>query len=287
MSRSYNRSLGIALRRLRMIVIACCWVIALSLATQIIIWSLSSFTDLRYREVTPEQAALIIQGEDSTKPRGFITPRRTRDRRKDEPEMTLVPSAIDTVFGIVFSSARAAGLIATVVVVPLVGLGVVLGVPAGAPNVDKAVTAMTISIVFVTLALPLGGWFGLAWEEGTLATYERLATVVEGTRENGFTLRFWTQFLALPAISVLAFIFIGFRFSAALEAVILKSGLEDVDPEIEKEASNVKASSLHGTGRTAGALKQAMKKTAAKKGAGKKSGRMTELSAGDMPRRLI
>ncbi len=201
--------------------------------------------------------------------------------------MTLVPSAIDTVFGIVFSSARAAGLIATVVVVPLVGLGVVLGVPAGAPNVDKAVTAMTISIVFVALALPLGGWFGLAWEEGTLATYERLATVVEGTRENGFTLRFWTQFLALPAISVLAFIFIGFRFSAALEAVILKSGLEDVDPEIEKEASNVKASSLHGTGRTAGALKQAMKKTSAKKGSGKKSGRMTELSAGDMPRRLI
>ena len=85
--------------------------------------------------------------------------------------------------------------------------------------------------------------------------------------------------------SVIAFIIVGFRFSAAVEAVILKSGLEDVDPELEKEASDVRASSLHGTGRTAGALKQAMKKSAREKK--KKTTSMSEVGSGDRPKRLI
>ena len=147
------------------------------------------------------------------------------------------------------------------------------------PDLRPSRTAMTISIVLVMLALPLGGWFGLAWGEGTLASYERMTSVIELVRENGLTLRFWTQFLMLPAVSVILFAIVGLRFSAALEAVILRSGLEDVDPEIEREASNIRASSLHGTGRTAGALKQAMKKSQREKKA--------KVKAGEIPRRLI
>ncbi len=37
-----------ALGRLRFVIVTACWLIALSLVTQLVIWSLCTFTDLRY-----------------------------------------------------------------------------------------------------------------------------------------------------------------------------------------------------------------------------------------------
>jgi hypothetical protein len=57
------------------------------------------------------------------------------------------------------------------------------------------------------------------------------------------------------------------------------------DPELEKEASNVAATSLHGTGRSAGALTKALQADKAKKK--KKAQSMTKMSQGEAPKRLI
>ncbi|MCH7799007.1 MAG: hypothetical protein IID28_11275 [Planctomycetes bacterium] len=62
MSQSINRSLCKALDRMRFVIFTSCWVIALSLLVQVVVWSLCSFTELRF--AAPEaagEAPLVVQ----------------------------------------------------------------------------------------------------------------------------------------------------------------------------------------------------------------------------------
>ena len=153
--------------------------------------------------------------------------------------------------------------------------------------VERAVTALIVSMGLVFLALPLGGWFGMGWQQGTFSSYAWMTEGVEAAREVGFGAAFYGRFLVLPMLSAVAFIIVGFRFSSAVEAVLLKNEL-GVDPELEAEASNVEASSLHGAGRGKGALAQALQASKKKPAKTKPKPRgMTQLSPGDMPKRLI
>ncbi|MHC4415730.1 MAG: hypothetical protein ACYS0G_10635 [Planctomycetota bacterium] len=289
MSHPQNRSLSVALARLRFAVITSCWIIALSLATQVVVWSLATFTDLRYGDPeVPENTELIVEGAKKPArppaPGGRWKKKGTEEPVDDGPTLSIH----DRTFMTAVNVARPLGLMSALVMWPLIALAVVLAVPAGAPNLERAVTALVASIVLVLLALPLGGWFGLGWGEGTFSSYERMTAEVEAARDEGFSPAFYAQFLLLPGVSAVGFIMIGFRFSSAVEAVLLKE-IAGVDPELEAEASNVKASSLVGTGRTAGALSKALEADKAKKKSvkAKKGGRMSQVSPGEMPKRLI
>ncbi len=74
----------------------------------------------------------------------------------------------------------------------------------------------------------------------------------------------------------------GFQFNSAVLAVLLKR--DGLDEELEQEASNVSATSLHGASRTAGALDDMLKKDKKRK---KKPQSMSRMSPGEMPKRLI
>jgi hypothetical protein len=102
--------------------------------------------------------------------------------------------------------------------------------------------------------------------------------------EGGFSPAFWGRFLLLPAASAAGFVLAGLQFSSAVVAVLLRRQV--FDPELEKEAANVAATSLHGTGRTAGALTKALQADKAKKKK-KKSQSIGRMSPGDAPKRLI
>ncbi len=261
-----------------------CTLLIGSLSAQVVAWSLASFTDIRYGAVVEEGAEgapVVVKGRDRADPEKSA---RRRDREKREEELPEAGGAFDTILGKAVDWSRNLGLIAGVCLLPLIGLGIILAVPAGAIRIELAVTALIWSIVLVTLALPLGGWFGLAWNQGTLTDYAQLAAEVEAVRElEGFPFMFYLRYLLLPASSAVAFILVNFKFGAALEGVLLRAGMEDVDPELEREASNVNPSSLHGTGRTAGALKRVLKE-----GKAKRLRKKEEAAAeSEMPRRLI
>jgi len=126
-----------------------------------------------------------------------------------------------------------------------------------------------------------------------------LTAKVEAAQDAGFSMKFFLQFLLLPAASAVGFAMVGLRFSAAMQGVLLKVGMEDVDPALDHEATSVEASSLHGTGRSAGALKNVMKSESS--GTGRRPNRsgsaeqspMTSkrptspMSTGKVPKRLI
>jgi len=132
------------------------------------------------------------------------------------------------------------------------------------------------------LIMPLGGWFGMAWNQGTITDYRGLTIEVDAARENGFEATFYARFLLLPAASAVGFILVGFQFNSAVLAVLLKR--DGLDEELELEASNVAATSLHGASRSAGALSKALEKDKKNK---KKTQSMSRMSPGEMPKRLI
>ena len=76
---------------------------------------------------------------------------------------------------------------------------------------------------------------------------------------------------------------VGYQFSGAVLAVLLKR--DGLDDELEKEAANVSATSLHGASRSAGALSKTLESDRKKKR--KKAPSMSQMSPGEMPKRLI
>jgi hypothetical protein len=291
MSQPHNRSLSLALGRLRFAVVTSCWVIALCLASQVVVWSLCTFTELRYADSAAdgEGAPVIIDGDGKAskpeKPEGAAAQgaRWRPDTGEDEKEVRAV-SQYDRVFKVAVTVARTMALMGSLIICPLMALGVILGVPAGAPKVERAVNALIWGIILACLAMPLGGWFGMAWKEGTIASYPAMTAAVEAAAgDEGLTPEFYGRFLILPVASAVGFILVGSQFSSAVLAVLLKRQI--LDPELEQEASNVAATSLHGTGRSAGALTKALQ--ADKSSKKKKSQSMARMSPGEMPKRLI
>ena len=281
MAARINRSLCIALGRMRFVIVTSCWVIALSLLAQVLVWSLCTFTDLRFADPSASgEVPLIV--ENTPKPE--VNESRGRWRPQTGPAQEVVPlSAVDRILKIVVTVARTMALMSALVIVPLLCLGVLLAVPAGAPRVERAVNALTWAIILVLLIMPLGGWFGMAWSQGTITDYTGLTLEVDAAREGGFAATFYARFLLLPAASAVGFILVGFQFNSAVLAVLLKR--DGLDDELEQEASNVAATSLHGASRSAGALDKALERDKRKKK--KKPPSMSRMSPGEMPKRLI
>ena len=289
MSQPVNRSLCIALGRMRFVIFTSCWVIALSLLVQVLVWSLCTFTELQFAgpEVAGE-APLVVQkarnkdsatrGRDARESNGRWRPTPTETSEKDLPV-----SPVDRIFKIVVTVARTLALMSALIVCPVLCLGVLLAVPAGAPRVERAVNALIWAIVLVLLIMPLGGWFGMAWRQGTITDYKALTAAVDAGRDGGFSPAFYARFLLLPAASAIGFILVGFQFNSAVSAVLLRH--DGIDPELEREASNVAATSLHGAGRSAGALSRTLE--ADKKKQKKRAQSMSRMSPGEMPKRII
>lgn len=295
-----NRSLCGALRRLRLAIVVSCWVISLSLCAQTVIWSLATYTDMRYGQ--PESSAdvpLIVTAQDRPDQSIYASVGPVKDPRlqgaasatgtPDPAGVERTLSSHDRTFRIVVTTARALGLVSVLLIGPLLALGVVLAVPAGAPKVDRAVTALIWAIVLSLLAMPVGEWLSLPWQEGALSSYSLMMAEVEAARAEGFSLAFYVRFLLLPAASLVGFILVGFRFGSAVEAVLLKSESMGLDPALEREAANISATSLHGdAGRMSGALTHALHADEPLKASHRE--RMpaaTKVSPAEMPKRLI
>lgn len=288
---AHYRSVSIALRRLQVMVLVGSWMVTAALGAHVVVWSLTSFTELRYAEAEgPHEKGKMVISVNPERDRlmNFIGPGRGT---KEEPE-PIPTSAMDKVFATTVGWSRGVGLIAAVCLCPLISLGLLLAIEVGAPRVERAVTALTLAMILSALALPLGGWFGMAWNQGTLADYQYLTREVEAARaQEGFEFGYFLRYLILPAVCAAGFTLAGLRFSRALEGVLL--AMDDVDPQIEKEASNVEPSSLHGTGRTAGALTKLLDEGKAARAGKKPAAAMMPIApagamgAGEAPKRLI
>ena len=76
MRRSRARVIGQALGRLRVAVNGCCWIIGISLLVQLVVWSLLSYTELRWETVEPvnTDVPLVVNSEEVRKPETRTAP---------------------------------------------------------------------------------------------------------------------------------------------------------------------------------------------------------------------
>lgn len=278
-------AVSIALSRCRFAVIACCWLIGLALASQMFIWSLATFTELRFEaEPPPGDAPLIVHAEPDGE--GMGDPRRSRERRAvPRPDAAIAPddqqqeqsqrvlSRNDHRFAGTFNITAGLGQCAMLMLTLVIGLTVMLAAASGLSSVDRAVSSFLWLLLVAMLVLPMGNFFTLPWQQGALTTYSHMTTTVDqlhhqrrmrlegiehtAGEESVGRIEFYVRFGLLPAACIVGITLVGLRYCAALEGTLPQRERMRLDPALEREAANITPTSLHG-GRSGGVFNRAI-----------------------------
>jgi hypothetical protein len=304
-----TRSVSLALGRLRMGIILSSWVIGLSLFAQLIIWSMATFTEMRWEIVEETVEVPLVVGSGAAMPVRQSLRKAGEDGAANQPlaplvqvpstttEPVCISSRHDRTFASVVNVTGAAGRCAAVVLLALIGLGVLLAANTAVSGTDRTVSAFLWAVLVAIIILPLGGAFALPWSGGALSTYENMTawvdhispppheTAISEAAPNfeGGTIMFYLQFGLLPVVAIVGVTLIGLRFCSAVELALLPREDQRIDPALEREAANISPSSLHG-GRTGDALKRTL--VTAPNGEDRLPS-ATQLSPGNAPKRLI
>ena len=92
MSKPHVPPVQIAHGQLRFMVLACCWLVGLSLCAQIVVWSLATFTEMRYVGATASGASQLVVQADNKKEPSIVTPSQAgRQRAAKEAELAAPP----------------------------------------------------------------------------------------------------------------------------------------------------------------------------------------------------
>lgn len=286
---------GIALMRLRFSIMVCCWVLALSLVTQIGVWIAATYTDVRFETIKAAAAPATIvtstQRKNQPEAPGGIEASHALSIQKaveEAPDPNRISSRYDRMMSMAIRLSNGAGMLALVTLLPLMILGVLLAASSATPGVEQTVSAFTWTVLLALLVFPIAGFVGLPWRDGALFTYDTLISQIETATTKGvpdFSMTFYARFAMLPLACVIGAGMIGLRFCAGIEAALPKKEDMRLDPALEREAGNITPTSLHG-GRTASALRAAAAAPTVTAAAAHPAG-MTVPSAGVAPKRLI
>ena len=289
---THSRSVALALARLRGVVWLCCWVVALGLLVQTIVWGLTVFTDLRWTEVAADKSApapMVVTPKQAQPPRlrsALDGPLAESEAEAVNPNRILGPR--DRTLSMTASLAGGFGSLAVAALIPLVGLGAIVAATSATNGVEKTVSAFSWTLLVALFALPFGELMGFPWQDGAFWSYERLCERLDARTTTSIDLVFCSRYLALPLVTGCGIAVIALRFSGGVDAGAYRGEQLRVDPALEKEAGNIKPSTLHG-GRAASAMRNAMMKDAiARPGvASLSTSSVKQPSAGTAPKRLI
>lgn len=283
-----------ALSRLNRGLSFCCWLVGLSLVTQLLVWGAAAFMDVRHKELKADApAAQIVVGVESKSlaevPAGGPLAPGVKDH---EPEFDAaktadanrVPSGADRMMEFAATTARSTGVIAMILLLPLLLLGVTLSAGSATPGVEFTVSSFMWSLALALLVLPVGEIVGLPWKQGALSTYAYMTGEVEReVGEGGWgSIAFHCRFALLPLAGVVGITMVGMRFGWGVRAGIIPKEDHRLDPVLEREAGNMKATSLHGA-RAGAALRAAGAAMSEKK----PIPAINQVTAGEAPKRLI
>lgn len=267
-----HRQFAAALKELRTAVTFCCWALGVALLAQTVVWSLLTFTDLRYRVVEaaarPEAATEVLGAEELRRQAVRETGDGQNDAGRAPIDINRQYSGADTVFRTVTGISIATGTMAAVTLLPLLGLAVLLAAGAATPGVNRAAGAFVWAVVLVMLTLPLSHLFANVPFDGLFASYAAMSADVEMSRGNPMPghdsatdggVLFYGRYCLLPVMCLAGIAATGLRFRAGIEAGVIPAENFQLDPELEREVSRIKTGSLIGGGRVIGALQSALK----------------------------
>jgi hypothetical protein len=233
--------------RLRTYVCAAAWLAGLCLVAQALVWSLASFTDMRFSEIKPTARPLRVVVHDDAR----LQPAAgaSAETPPAAPGPIRIRSRFDRLGRDLTALTLAVGSLALVVMVLVMTVSVILvaGTPHG--RLDHAVSAWMWGVLVLVLALPAAAMLRLPWTDTALRDYDAL---LRETRD--VSLGQAVRILALFVICLSGLALAGMRHAAGIAALLLPDP-HRVDPALEAEAANIKPTTLHG-GRAAAALQR-------------------------------
>jgi len=303
---------SIALSRLRRGVNACCWIVVLSLITQLMIWGVATFMDVRHQVIeehatpaTVVSAAAVARQQPlgSAEAVPLEAPQRAHAETQPPANPNRLVTKHDQIMRHAAVLSMTAGSIAMLLMLPMLMVGVMLGAGSATPGVESVVSSFLWSLIIGLLVLPVGHHIGLPWSEGGFASYDNMTQHVDREMADGHwgSIPFYVRFGMLPLACLVGAGIIGLRFSNGVRSGILPKEDMRLDPVLEREAANVKAGSLVG-GRAVAALRSVPSAAAAVVaaaapaptvtavsvgGASEVKPGMLQVTAGEAPRRLI
>ncbi len=275
-----NIVIGAALAHLRKAILLCSLLVGASLMIQTVIWSLASFTDLRWSEPDPEEAVPLIvvsdgavtQDVDAMDPAQAIRAAATTSSNESSSASNPTPPAreddaparvasnMNATMAFAFRCALGLGSVGIIALMPCLMLAVLIAASGSMRGCEKTVSAFTLAIIVAMLVLPLGHHLSMPWNYGALGNYDYMTGQVDAYRDGPAQamgpIMFYARFLVMPVACLIGLALVYLRFSASVELTILAGDEFLVDPEIESEASSVQVGKS-GT-RTSHALDQAV-----------------------------
>jgi len=252
---THSASTSLALGRLRAAALVCCWVIGCALLGQSIVWAIVTYTDLRWETIVANDVPMVVTGEEVGGRRSFspLDDTAAAAVSQDEPKRAL--SVIDAQLRLAGSLAGGLGMIGIMVLLPLLALAVLLATSSATQGVERVVSAFTWSIVLAILLLPVLRIVDFPWEVSALWSYEALTAEVDHAGES-LSLRGLARFVLLPFTCLVGITLVGAQLSAGVAAGLMRRESLKLDPELERETSGIKPSSLHAS-RAAAAMERA------------------------------
>jgi hypothetical protein len=248
--------------RLRSGVGVCCVIVVVSLVTQLMIWGVCTFMDVRFevleQQITP---AAVVSAEPepvaSLDARPFESPDEAKaTSNQPAPNPNRVATKYDLIMDRASALALTCGTIAMLMMIPLLMVGVMLSAGSATPGVDNVVSAFMWSLFVTMIVLPAGQFLGLPWPYGGLVPYAHMTENVDLEMTDGRWggLIFHGRFCLLPLACIVGVTVVGLRFSSGVRAGVIPREDMRLDPTLEREAAGIKATSLLG-GRNAAALR--------------------------------
>ncbi|MHC5028817.1 MAG: hypothetical protein ACYTGR_18865 [Planctomycetota bacterium] len=248
MTRNERRNIGDSLRTLRRYVTVCWLLIGLAMATQVGVWAVVSFTDVRFAAELPvpltvveplRSSEIIVPGEETVV---AAAPVRMK-------------SAVDQILADATGISVAGGTLAVLIMISMMSVTLMIAAASGRPGIDKLASAWIWTIVVAALTLPVYELVQLPWDAAALMSYQSIVGHQEAAAARGGFMNFnpYTPLLAVTCF--LGMFVVIHRFRTGVERNI-PAPEPLIDPALEQEASDVAASATahQAGGRSAMAL---------------------------------
>lgn len=264
MSYTPRPHISIALQHLRFGVTLSAAALALCMMTQVVVWSVVHFTEVRVATLAPETAngplqvvraaptlAVVEKPEPGEESKEAVLGTHTGAADQDEPtgvEVNQVTAASDLILRRASALTQSLGVIVALLFGALVFQGVTVAGGASTPGVERAVTASTWALVIVLLVLPLASILPSLPFKGIFVSYDDMVRASDAYRTGAPGAPGWLGFfgfnLAIPVTLVIALMLVVWRFRSGIEAGVIVTNMSQLDEKLDREIRSMKLGQL-------------------------------------------
>jgi len=276
MQHKSEKHISQTLRHMQRSVTVLCWMAGIAFLSQVLIWSMVTFTDLRFDHLTAtnnDEPPVIVQGEN-TSPRSATagTVQNKNDSTQSEPiDLNAVESKYDQWFQTLHQLAYVVGLAAVIMLTIQISLGLIVASIGPVKGISRVATAQAWVMVLLILTIPWSSISGIVENvpyPGIFSNYSTMcsesATYVQQSDVSYLSspILFYGRYALLPFACVGAVSLIHFFFAAGIRGGIIPSTPSVFEQAIDEEATGQTPTSLFSAGRTGGALQSTILQSA-------------------------